>query len=112
MAEIERKEVIISEQFDLDIISLYSYGEEVFGTTAARSFIADIYNQVLNLDGTYLIHLECRHLTTVNKRYRNIILGKYLIIYRVRVNKIEVLRALHGSQNPKTIKAIKKIKIK
>ena len=29
MAEIERKEVVISEQFDLDIISLYTFGEEI-----------------------------------------------------------------------------------
>jgi len=110
MAEIERKEVIISEQFDLDIISLYSYGEEVFGTTAARSFIADIYNQVLNLDGTYLIHLECRHLTTVNKRYRNIILGSYLIIYRITSKNIEVLRILHAHSSIRRIKKSRQIK--
>ena len=68
MAEIERKEVIISDQFDLDIISLYTYGKKIFGVTAARSFIADIYSQILNLDRMYLLHLECRHLITKNNR--------------------------------------------
>ena len=47
MAEIERKEVVISGQFDVDIISLYTFGEEVFGVNAAKSFIADIYSLVL-----------------------------------------------------------------
>ena len=43
MAEGERKEVRISKQFDLDIVSVYTFGEEVFGAIAAKSFIADIY---------------------------------------------------------------------
>ena len=44
MAEIERKEVKISREFELDLIFIYIYGEEVFGTIAAKSFIADIYS--------------------------------------------------------------------
>jgi plasmid stabilization system protein ParE len=50
MAEIERKEVKISREFELDLISIYIYGEEVFGTIAAKSFIADIYHRVWSLD--------------------------------------------------------------
>lgn len=46
MDEIERKEVRISEQFELDIISVYIYGEEIFGSVTAKSFIADIYSRV------------------------------------------------------------------
>jgi hypothetical protein len=37
MAEVESKAVRISEQFGLDIESLYIYGEEVFGAIAAKS---------------------------------------------------------------------------
>jgi len=44
MAELERKEVRISKQFDLDIISVYTFGEQVFGAIAAKSFVADIYS--------------------------------------------------------------------
>ena len=43
MAEGERKEVRISKQFDYDIVSVYTFDEEVFGAIAAKSFIADIY---------------------------------------------------------------------
>ncbi len=80
MVEVERKEVTISNQFNLDIISLYTFGEEVFGAIAAKSFIADIYSRVWSLDSMYLLHVECRHLPTSDKRYRNIIVGFCLLL--------------------------------
>lgn len=109
MADFKRKEVKISAQFDLDIIGLYSYGEEVFGAIAAKSFIADIYSRIWSLDLMYLLHVECRHLPTKDKRYRNIILGSYLIIYRITTDSIEVLRILHSRSSIKKIKTSRKI---
>ena len=105
MDKIERKEVRISEQFEFDAESLYIYGEEVFGTIAAKSFIADIYSRILSLDRMYLIHVECRHLPTKNKIYRNIILGSYLIIYRINSDYVEVLRILHAHSSIRKIKS-------
>lgn len=110
MDEIERKEVRISEQFDLDIISLYTFGEEVFESIAAQSFIADIYSRVWSLDKMYFLHAECRHLKTKDKRYHNIILGSYLIIYRITSEHIEVLRILHSHSSIRTIKTSRQIK--
>ena len=96
MDEIERKEVRIYRQFELDIISVYTFGEDVFGPITAKSFVADIYSRVWSLDSMYLLHVECRHLPTKNKIYRNIIIGSYLIIYRINAESIEVLRILHA----------------
>ena len=110
MDEIERKEVKISEQFDRDIIALYSYGEEVFGAIAAKSFIADVYSRVWSLDNMYLIHAQCRHLPTKNKTYRNIILGSYLIIYRITPEHVEVLRILHSHSSIRRIKSSRQFK--
>ncbi|MFA5974467.1 MAG: type II toxin-antitoxin system RelE/ParE family toxin [Lentimicrobiaceae bacterium] len=110
MAEIERKEVRISEQFNYDIISLYTYGEEVFGAIAAKSFIADIYSRVWSLDTMYLLHAECRHLPTKNKIYRNIILGSYLIIYRITNEYVEILRILHSHSSIRRIKSTRRVK--
>jgi toxin ParE1/3/4 len=110
MAEIEKKEVRISEQFNHDIISLYTYGEEVFGAIAAKTFIADIYSRVWSLDNMYLLHSECRHLRTKNKIYHNIILGSYLIIYRITSEHVEVLRILHSHSSIRRIKSSRKIK--
>ena len=110
MVEIERKEIVISKQFDLDIIDVYSQGEEVFGSIAAKSFIADIYSRVWSLDLMYYLHPECRHLFTKNKIYRNIILGSYLIIYKVSSEKVEVLRILNSHSSINKIKLTRQIK--
>ena len=110
MVEIERKKVRISKQFDLDIISIYIFGEEVFGAIAARSFITDIFSRIWTLDLIYLLHPECRYLPTKDKRYRNIILGSYLVIYRITTDKVEVLRILHSHSSFRKLKTSRGIK--
>ena len=112
MADFKRKEVKVSAQFDLDIIEIYSYGEEVFGAIAAKSLVADIYSRIWSLDQMYLLHVECRHLPTKDKRYRNIILGSYLIIYRITSDTIEVLRILHSRVSITKIKTTRKVSSK
>ena len=110
--EIRKKEVVTSYPFDnFDLIDIYEYGLAEFGERLASEFISEIYKYIERLETEYLLHPECRHLETKTKIYRNIILGSYLIIYRIRTNKIEVLRAFHGSHSPKILKTVKKIKI-
>jgi len=110
--EIEKKKVIGSKLFEeVDVPSIYEYGEVTFGTKLADIFYFEIIESVRLLETQYLLHPECRHLETKTKIYRNIILGSYLIIYRIRANKIEVLRAFHGSRSPKIIKTVKKVKV-
>lgn len=67
MVEIERKEVKISAQFDLDIISLYTFGEEVFGAIAAKSFIADIYSPEDSGEFRQHVSASCGMQTLANK---------------------------------------------
>ena len=109
--EINQKEVVSSTFYLGDIQDIFEYGEATFGENAALFFYEDIRLMVRSLETQYLLHPECRHLETKTKMYRNIILGSYLIIYRIRAHKIEVLRAFHGSRSPKYIKAIKKITV-
>lgn len=108
--ESREKEVVKSNFYYKDIQDIYEYGEATFGLRLADLFFESILNDVENLETQYLLHPECRHLETKTKIYRNIILGSYLIIYRIRANKIEVLRAFHGSRSPKIIKQVRKIK--
>jgi plasmid stabilization system protein ParE len=110
VVEKERKEVAVSEQFTIDLISVYEYGEEIFGAAAAKSFVSEIYSKIWSLDQTWGHHPECRHLPTKDQRYRNIILGNYLIIYRVKKNRILVLRILHGHSSITKIKHSRRIK--
>ena len=93
-----------------DIQDIYEYGEATFGLKLADLFFDSILNDVEQLETQYLLHPECRHLETKTKIYRNIILGSYLIIYRIRAKQIEALRAFHGSRSPKVIKQVIKIK--
>ena len=109
--EAKQKEVVRSSFYLYDIQDIFEYGEATFGEKAAIYFYQEIKSIVKRLETEYLLHPECRHLETKTKIYRNIILGSYLIIYRIRTNKIEVLRAFHRSHSPKILKTVKKIKI-
>lgn len=110
--EIENKKVVGSKIFEeQDVPSIYEYGKSTFGIQLADAFYFEIINTVRNLETHYELHPECRHLETKTKKYRNVILGAYLIIYRICPNRIEVLRAFHGSRSPKILKSTRKITI-
>ena len=110
MDQQERKEVNVSEAFNEDITKVYAYGEELFGALAAKSFVSDIFSRIWSLDLSWRLHPECRHLPTKDKRYRNVILGNYLIIYRIHHNKVLVLRILHSHSSITKIKSSRSIK--
>lgn len=105
------EKIVKSEFYYSDRKSIFEYGEATFGEKAANIFYEDLLFYVENIETQYLMHPECRHLETKTKKYRNIILGSYLIIYRITTNRIEVLRAFHSSRSPKTIQKVRKIKI-
>ena len=112
MAGNKRKKVVLSTEFQKDIKAVFEHGEETFGYNAAKTFASEIYMHVWNLDGQYLMFPEVRFLSTKNKKYRNIILGSYLVIYRIENEFVEVLRVFHASQcTPQNMEIIKKIKI-
>lgn len=111
MVEIEGKEVKASLAFESDIADIFEYGEETFGYVAAKMFIGEIYNHVWNLDRMYMFYPECRHLPTKSKMYRNIILGSYLIIYRITPTRIEVLKAISSRMSISKIRGARSVKI-
>jgi hypothetical protein len=47
---------------------------------------------------------ECRYLRTKSKIYRNIILGSYLVIYRITSDRIDVLKAVSSRTSVSKIK--------
>ena len=111
MATIGRKRVVLSNEFQLDIKKVFIYGRITFGFNAVKTFVSEIYMLVWNLDYQYLMFPEVRFLTTKNKTYRNIILGSYLIIYRIELDRVDVLRIFHSSQcTPQNISTVKRIK--
>ena len=100
---------LVFNQYLTNLNSLLT-SAEVIGIIAAKSFIADIYSRIRNLDHMYLLHAPCRHLPTKNKTYRNIILGSYLVIFRITTEQVEVLRILHAHSSIRKIKSSRRIK--
>ena len=96
MADIERKEVVLSTAAQADIKAIFVFGAETFGFIAAKAFVAEVYMSIWGLDYQYNMHSECRFLITKNKIYHNIIQGSYLIIYRITSERVEVLRVLNS----------------
>jgi plasmid stabilization system protein ParE len=90
---------------------IYEYGIETFAFTAATIFIEELIQRIENLSSEYLFHPECRYLTTKSKIYRNLIHGSYLVVYRIKPDRIEVLNVLHASRSISKIKASRKIRI-
>jgi toxin ParE1/3/4 len=109
---VEKKalQVVVGQKFNHDISDIHAYGTETFGLKYADFFIAEIYEEIGKLNVLYEIHPECKHILTKSKKYRNIIIGAYLIIYRVS-SKVEVLRVMHGSRSPTSIRSSRSIKI-
>jgi plasmid stabilization system protein ParE len=106
----EVRKIIRSTFLEEDLVEIYQYGIETFGKIAADVFLEQILHSINGLSFRFLIHPECKHLETKSQMYRNIILGKYLVIYRIKSSRIEVLRAMHGSQSPSSFRKVRSIK--
>jgi len=109
--ETQERTVILSSVSEKDIQDVYLYGFETFGKNAAEIFKAELIFMIRALKNLYETHPECRHLPTKNRIYRNIILGSYLVIYRITPLRIEVLKVISSRMNITNIKAARKIKI-
>jgi plasmid stabilization system protein ParE len=109
--EVEIRKVVISDFALLSIENIFQYGIETFSFAAASIFIEELGLKIQSLSFNYNLHPECRFLKTKNKLYRNIILGNDLIIFRITLERIEVLNVIHGSRSVNFIKSTKGIKI-
>lgn len=110
--EKNKKKVVPSPIFEQNLQGVYNYGAEAFGDFLADLFFERLKNIIDELEYQYELHPECKYLPTKGKIYRNIIFGKYLVIYRITPTKIEVLAMLHSSRSVTKIKAVRGIKTK
>lgn len=63
MAEIERKEVVLTTTAQTDIKAVFVFGADTFGFIDAKAFVAEVYTSIWGLDYQYNLHPECRFLT-------------------------------------------------
>jgi plasmid stabilization system protein ParE len=53
---------------------------------------------------------ECEDLPTKDKKYRRATCFSWLVVYRIREEKILILGVIHSSRRPSRIKSLRKIK--
>jgi toxin ParE1/3/4 len=104
-------EVVISELALQSIQKIYEYGVETFAVNAANVFIDELFDHVDTLSTNYHMHPECRYLPTKSRKYRNMIHGGYLVIYRIADVRVEVLNVIHSSRSIAAIKSLRSVKI-
>ena len=111
MEGFEERTVVFSLQYVIDADNIYNYGKEIFGENQAQKYESIIDKITTELAISYWMYPECRHIPTKGHLYRNIILESHLIIYRVKTERIEVLRVIHSQSSISHIRSVRKIKI-
>ncbi|MBN2777880.1 MAG: type II toxin-antitoxin system RelE/ParE family toxin [Bacteroidales bacterium] len=104
------KKVVFAEHFYFTLVEVLTYGLEEFGSVVAYNFNMEIESTTQNLSNLYLAFPENKFLPTKTKIYRNIVLGKYMILYRIKPTTVEVLAIYHSSIKPSKIKKLRSLK--
>lgn len=111
MEEEKELPVIVSLEFNLDLDNIYQDGIETFGIRQSQIYENEIWKLVNGLKYNWSFFSEYRYLPTKSKMYRCIILEAHLIIYRIKPEKIEVLRILHSHSSITKIRSARSIKL-
>jgi plasmid stabilization system protein ParE len=83
------------------------YSIEMFGERLSREFIVKIESKVACLPLMPDAYPKNRFVeSTKQKTYRNIILGKYIVLYAVTKSTIYVIDIIHSARNPVIIPKI------
>ena len=104
------KRVVFAEHFYISLLQVLTYGLTEFGSVVAYNFNKEIERKTQMLSNLYLAFPENKFLPTKTQIYRNIILVKYMILYRIRLTTVEVLAIYHSSIKPSQIKKLRSVK--
>ena len=105
------KPYLVSDKFNESREDIFDYSLETFGYFQAERYLAKIRKSLDTLPRFYNVYPECRHIPTKNRMYRNIVIGKHLIVFRITKERIEVLDIVHGMSSIGKIRATRKIQI-
>jgi plasmid stabilization system protein ParE len=88
---------------------ILEYGIEQFGAKVAYDFYKTALNKVLALPAMPDIHPQSRFIESTGKKvYRNILVGKYAVLYSVTARTVRVITIYHQAINPERIKRFAK----
>ena len=109
--EIPRKPYVVSDEFEESRQRIFEYSIDTFGAVQAERYIQKIRAALDTLPDRYTYYPPCRHIPTKSHKYRNIILGSHLIIYRIAPSRIELLDIVHGAMSVSRIRSVRRIRI-
>lgn len=91
-------QLVVSPEAQRDLIDIYQYTRQQWGETQADSYLQEIKNAFINCQRQPLMGAERPELFAM---LRFIPVGRHTIYYRFWQHRIEVVRVLHGRQDPK-----------
>jgi len=104
------KRVVTTAVFDIMLFNAVDFGEQIFGVNIANTFLLNVRKSIKTLSTQHQLYPENKFLPTKTKMYRNIILGKYMILYCIIPTTVEVLAIYHSSIKPSKIKKLRSVK--
>ncbi|MFA5631782.1 MAG: type II toxin-antitoxin system RelE/ParE family toxin [Porticoccaceae bacterium] len=91
------RKLIIAPAAKNDLKDIYQYGLRQWGQTRSDSYLATIKDQFLLLIQQPLMGMERPELLPGS---RSLALQSHTLFYRVTADAIEIIRILHGRQDP------------
>lgn len=80
-----------------DLIDIYQYGLRLWGQAQSESYLSTIKNQFWLLTQQSLIGTQRPELLP---DVRSLPINSHTLFYRVTTTRVEVIRVLHGRQDP------------
>ena len=80
-----------------DLKDIYQYGLRQWGQAQSESYLTTIKNQFWLLTQQPLMGIERNELLP---EARSLPIESHILFYRVTVNTVEIIRVLHGRQDP------------
>ena len=101
------KTLKISTDYHKHLKDVALYGTEMFGEHVSLTFITAIEEKVARLPFMPDANPKNRFIeSTERKTYRNIIVGKYIVLYAVTKSTVFVIDIIHSAKNPVRIPQI------
>lgn len=91
------RQIVIAPAAKNDLKDIYQYGLRKWGQTQSESYLATIKNQFWLLTQQPLMGTERPELLPNS---RSLPIESHILFYRVAANRVEIIRVLHGRQDP------------
>ncbi len=90
-------QLVIAPAAKNDLKDIYQYGLRQWGQAQSESYLSTIKNQFWLLTDQPLIGIERPELLPDT---RSLPIESHTLFYRVTANRVEIIRVLHGRQDP------------